>query len=54
MILETLFWLLLLLCAIGALVPDSASVYLGRSRWLVALILIAILGLKLFHNPTTH
>lgn len=48
MVLEILFWILLILVAIGALVPDTANPYLGRGRWLVALILIAILGLRVF------
>lgn len=48
MVLQILFWILLILCAIGALVPDIASPYIGRGRWIIVLILIAILGLHDF------
>jgi|GEM_PF-4419028 hypothetical protein len=51
MILQILFWLLLLLLVIGAFVPDSTSPLLGRGRWVVVLILIAILGYVVFGNP---
>lgn len=53
MILTILFWLLLLLCAIGVFVPDGASPYIGRSRWVIVLILITILGFKVLDNPLT-
>lgn len=48
MVLEILFWILLILVAIGALIPDAASPYVGRGRWVVALICIAILGFRVF------
>lgn len=51
MVLIVLFWLLLILSVIAALVPDSTSPYLGRGRWIVALILLAILGWKVFGSP---
>lgn len=51
MVLQILFWILLILAAIGALVPDSQSPYLGRGRWIIGLILIAILGFIVFGNP---
>lgn len=44
MVIVVLFWILLILLAIGALIPDTTSPYLGRGRWGVVLILIAILG----------
>lgn len=54
MVLQVIFWLLLLLCAIGAAVPDAPPPnYVGRGRWVIALILIAIIGLKVFDNPLT-
>lgn len=53
MVLQVIFWLLLLLCAIGVMVPDAQSPYIGRGRWVIALILIAIIGLKVFDNPLT-
>lgn len=51
MVMQVIFWILLLLAAIGAIVPDTASPYLGRGRWVVCLILIAILGFVEFGNP---
>lgn len=48
MVLQILFWILLILAAIGALVPDEKSPYLGRGRWIICLILIAILGFEAF------
>lgn len=48
MVLEILFWILLILTALGALIPDTASPYVGRGRWIVALICIGILGLRVF------
>lgn len=50
MVLEILFWVLLILAAIGAFVPDTAFPFVGRGRWVVALILLAILGLRIFGN----
>lgn len=51
MILTILFWILLILAAIGALVPDGTSPWIGRGRWIICLILIAILGFEAFGNP---
>lgn len=51
MVLQILFWILLILTSIGAFVPDSAAPWLGRGRWVIALILIAILGFCVFGNP---
>lgn len=48
MVLEILFWILLILAALGAIVPDSASPYLTRGRWIIVLVLLAILGLRVF------
>lgn len=55
MILNILFWILLILTALGVFVPDAPPrPYLGRARWIVCLILIAILGFVVFGNPTKH
>lgn len=43
-----LFWILLILVAIGIFPPDSSWPYLGRARWVVILICVAILGWHLF------
>jgi hypothetical protein len=51
MVLMVLFWILLILCFIASLCPDSMSPYLGRGRWGIVLILLAILGLKVFDSP---
>lgn len=48
---EIIFWILLILCAIGAVIPDAQSPYVNRGRWGIALILIAILGFKVFGMP---
>lgn len=52
-VLVVLFWILLILCVIGTFVPDTINPWLGRGRWVIALILIAILGLAVFGNPTS-
>ena len=44
MVWQTIFWILLILTGISVLVPDSVSPYLTRGRFVVVLILIAILG----------
>lgn len=55
MVLEVLFWLLLILTVIGIFTPDSTDrAYLPRARFGMLLIPIAILGLAQFHNPLTH
>lgn len=46
MVLQVIFWILLILCAIGAFVPDATSPHVPKSRWILVLILIAILGYK--------
>lgn len=51
MVMQVLFWLLLILCVIGVFVPDENKPYIGRSRIGIALILIAILGFKVFDAP---
>jgi len=51
MVLTVLFWILLILAAIAALVPDAVNPYVGRGRWVIALILIAILGYHVFGSP---
>lgn len=48
MILVILFWILLLLSVIGIFVPTYV-----RVSSVILLILIAILGLKVFGNPFT-
>lgn len=54
MVMTVLFWILLILLFIAALVPDSVSPYIGRGRWIVLLILITILGLHCLGNPITR
>ena len=49
MILTILFWLLLLLCLIGTFTPEGP--YVLRGRWVVVLILVAILGFHVLGNP---
>lgn len=51
MVLQVIFWILLLLAFIAALVPDAVSPYVGRGRWIIALILLAILGYFAFGGP---
>lgn len=51
-VLTVLFWILLILCMIGAFIPDTAWPFIGRGRWVIALILFAILGIAVFGNPT--
>lgn len=48
MVLEILFWILLILAAIGAFVPETISPYYGRGWRVVCMILFAILGLRVF------
>ena len=50
-VLTVLFWILLILCIIGAFVPDAAWPFVSRGRWVIALILLAILGIAVFGNP---
>jgi hypothetical protein len=50
-ILQIIFWILLLLAALGAFIQDAAYPWLVRSRWVVVLILIAILGYRFFGSP---
>lgn len=50
MVLEILYWVLLILAIIGVFVPDTAGPYIGRSRWAVVLILMVILGLRVFNS----
>jgi hypothetical protein len=52
-VLVVLFWILLILAVIGAFVPDATSPYIGHARWVIVLILLAILGIAVFGNPTT-
>lgn len=45
--LAILYWILLLLCLIGAFVPDTpGNPWPTRGRWVIVLILFAILGFK--------
>lgn len=46
-----IFWILLILCAIGVVVPDTAWPQINRGRFVVCLILIAIIGYKVFGSP---
>jgi hypothetical protein len=52
-VLVVIYWVLLLFCLIAALVPDAMSPYIGRGRWVIALVLFAIIGIALFGNPTS-
>lgn len=54
MVIVILFWILLILAFIAALVPDAMSPYIGRGRWIIALILILLLGLAVFKSPLTQ
>jgi hypothetical protein len=49
-ILVILFWLLLILAIIGVFVPEQP--FIVRGRWVVLLILLAILGIKVFGFPS--
>lgn len=48
MVLEVLFWVLLILCVIGLFAPESWGQNVTRGRWVVFLILFTILGLRVF------
>ena len=51
-VLVVIFWVLMLLAVIGALWPDSPNFpHLNRGRWIIVLILLAILGISQFGNP---
>lgn len=49
MVLEILFWVLLILSAISAFMPDTWP-HAVRGRLIIVLILLAILGLRVFGN----
>lgn len=51
MVLTILFWILLILCFLGAFAPDTAYPWAPRGRVVIILILLAILGLKVFDSP---
>ena len=48
---KVLFWILLVLAAIAGFPPDNIHPYFGRAKWIVVLILIALLGWKTFGEP---
>ena len=50
MVLEILYWVLLILCLIGVFVPETPPYgpYFARARWVVVLVLFVILGLRVF------
>lgn len=50
MVLEVIFWILLILSAIGAFLPETTA-YVVKSRFAIVLVLLGILGLHAFHNP---
>jgi hypothetical protein len=52
MVLEVIFWILLILSLIPAFIPDTWP-HAARSRYGVLLLLVAILGLKMFGNFLT-
>lgn len=49
MVLVVLFWILLILAIIGVFVPEQP--FITRGRWVVTLVLLGILGLKVFGAP---
>lgn len=51
MILQIVFWILLLLCAIGCFVPADKWPLGTRGSGVIGIVLFAILGYKLFGNP---
>jgi hypothetical protein len=52
-ILEPIFWVLLILMALaGGFIPDSQP-YAHRGRFIFVIVLIAILGLRIFGNPAS-
>jgi len=51
MVLVVIFWILLLLCAIGTFVPEASYPLVNRGRFVTILIMIAILGWKVI-KPT--
>ena len=52
MVLEVIFWILLILSSISAFLPDT-SAYVVKSRLVVVFALIGILGLVVFKSPLT-
>lgn len=48
MVLTILFWILLILLAIGAFVPDPSVPGGARTRWIIVLILLGIIGWAVF------
>jgi hypothetical protein len=50
-LLVIIYWVLLLLTAIGAFVPVTAWPYAPRATWVIAVILFIILGIKIL-KPT--
>lgn len=42
------FWILVFLWLIGVFVPDTASPYIARGRGLIVLVLLILLGLKVY------
>jgi hypothetical protein len=50
MFLMVLFWLLWILAVIGCFIPEAP--FITRGRWVVALILLGIIGYKVLGDPT--
>lgn len=50
MVLEVIFWILLILSVLAVFTPDAWP-YANKGRYGVVLILVLILGLKLFGYP---
>lgn len=48
MVFEVLFWVLLILCFLGVFAPDAWGQNIVRGRVVVILILLTILGLRVF------
>ena len=53
MVIEVLFWILLVLAVIGQFGPPSDPNW-TKGRSVIVVVLIAILGYAVFHNPLTH
>lgn len=42
------FWILCFLWLLGIFIPDGSSPYLARGRFVIILVLLVLLGLKVF------
>lgn len=52
-VLNILFWIFLILAIVGVFVPEKPDQpFIARGRWVFVLILLGILGLKVFGFPS--